>query len=197
MKKFLNKILVFLCILLNSSFLLSAEANFNKGGFVKELFEISISKIEKSNLIGKIIDVKYPTEVFPCYIFVFKKEHFIYEVLANSENTNYVRLNEMDLQEYISLGFIKSTNQKTKKTFDFFFTGTEKKFKFLNNLNSYTSIDEIESRIEMDLVKIDKGGFLFPFYTYIFKKDSHFLEIVCSPNENKTKSYFVGGWTYH
>ena len=77
-------------------------------------------------------------------------------------------------------------------TDDFFFKGTEPSLTFLNNLESYTSIADLENQIKMNLVKVDKGGFLFPFYTYIYEKETHILEIICTPNMDKTKSYFVG-----
>ncbi len=197
MKRFLNKFLFVFVLLLESSVLLSASEKLNKGGFVKDLCEIPISTLVKNGEVGKLVDVKYPTEFYPCFIFVFTNQKYMYEVMANSENMNYLRLEEMSLDEYISLGFLRVTNLKTKKTYDFFFKGNEKSFVFLNNLERYTSIAELESQIHMDFVKVDKGGFLFPFYTYIYKKDSHILEIICSPNMDKTKSYFVGGWSYH
>ena len=103
----------------------------------------------------------------------------------------------MDLNEYISLGFLKVKNFKTDVIEEFFFTGNKKEFDFLDNTVSYTSITDLENQINMELIKIDKGGFLFPFYTFIYKKDNHILEVICTPNSDKRRCYFVGGWTYH
>jgi len=197
MKKFLNKFISICILIFESSVLLSASEKINEGGFIKDFFQVPISILEENENIGKLVDVKYPTEFLPCFIFVFKKDNYLYEVMANSENMDYIRLEEMNLDEYISLGFLRVSNLKTKQTDDFFFKGTEPSLTFLNNLESYTSIADLENQIKMNLVKVDKGGFLFPFYTYIYEKETHILEIICTPNMDKTKSYFVGGWSYH
>lgn len=197
MKKFLNKIILIILLIIHPTLLFSAQPKIIKSGFSKELFKVSIQEVKKDFNFGDLIDVYYPSEVMPCFIFVFKNENYIFEVLANSENWSYIRFSEMNLSEYIALGFLKISNLETNKTGDFFFTGKEKKFEFLSKIGQYTSIVDIEKKLNMELVKIDKGGFLFPFYTFIYKKDNHILEVICSPNADKNKCYFVGGWTYH
>lgn len=197
MKKSIINLVLIVFFMIQPDFVFSEPKEIKKGGFSKELFEIPISKVKTDYEFGNLIDVYYPSEILPCFVFVFKKGNSIVEVMANSENKEYKRLDEMNLDKYISLGFIKVTNLKTQKQDGFFFTGKDKQFKYLNNINPYTSIAEIENKLDMELIKIDKGGFLFPFYTFIYQKNNHVLEIICSPNEDKNKCYFTGGWTYH
>ncbi|UTD01870.1 hypothetical protein HRI97_01750 [Treponema socranskii subsp. buccale] len=195
MKKSLNSITLIVLLIIQPCFSLSPKVK--KGGFSKDLFKVSIAKVKNEFGFGELVDVYYPAEIMPCFIFVFRNENYIYEVMANSENLNYLQLSNMDLNEYISLGFLKVKNVKTNVIEEFFFTGNKKEFDFLDNTVSYTSIVDLENQINMELIKIDKGGFLFPFYTFIYKKDNHILEVICTPNSDKRRCYFVGGWTYH
>lgn len=170
----------------------------NIQSYMEEWFSKDIKYISTNYDIGELVDVIYGSDVFNCLIFVFKNDSNIIEVLANSEETSLIPISEMNLENYYALGFvrIKKLNGSIEK--DFFYKKSKYRsvYKFLNDIQPYTSIAKLEDRIDLPLIKIDKGGFLFPFYTYIYSDGKHTLQIITSPNEDKEKCYFLGGWSY-
>lgn len=175
MKKSLNSITLIVLLIIQPCFSLSPKVK--KGGFSKDLFKVSIAKVKNEFGFGELVDVYYPAEIMPCFIFVFRNENYIYEVMANSENLNYLQLSNMDLNEYISLGFLKVKNVKTNVIEEFFFTGNKKEFDFLDNTVSYTSIVDLENQINMELIKIIKAVSCFHFILLFIKKTIIYLKL--------------------
>lgn len=59
-----------------------------------------------------------------------------------------------------------------------------------------TVISEIKNKIGIDFVRTEKGGFLKPFYVYIFFDGEGYLQLIASPNNEKKESYFLCGWDF-
>ena len=105
----------------------------------------------------------------------------------------------MELADYVALGFFRIKNRNGEILKDFFHGGKKCKYSFLDEIPQYTSIEEIEKKIDIPLVKCDRGGFLFPFYNFIYSTGDgkNYLEVICTPNgDDKSKCFFTGGWTY-
>lgn len=166
--------------------------------YMREWFSKDIKSISTDYDIGELVDVIYGSDVMKCFIFVFKNDTNIIDVMANSEESNFIPISEMNLENYYSLGFVRIRKLDGSIEKDFFYKISEyrTKYEFLNAVQPYTSIEKLEDKINMPLIKIDKGGFLFPFYTYIYSDGNHMLQIITSPHENKEKCYFLGGWSY-
>ncbi|MBR1614931.1 MAG: hypothetical protein IJ673_05550 [Treponema sp.] len=176
----------------------SQELEFADGYFEKMRF-VPVSEIVEGLELGELVDVKPKSYLNPCIIFVFKNDRYIFEILTNSENGDFVFPSKEQLANYIALGFFRIKNRKGEILKDFFHRGKKCKYSFLDEIPQYTSIEEIDDKIDIPLVKCDRGGFLFPFYNFIYSTGDgkNYLEIICTPGgDDKSRCFFTGGWTY-
>ncbi len=198
MKRFLNKLFAFLLVIFGCCAIVAE--NGDKRTFKEVSFEklkyAPMSKVNDEFGFGKLVDVQHATKMYGCYIFIFKGTDGVIEVLANSERHEFVPLDEMKLDEYVALGFFRVRNLRGEILQDFFWGGNCKKYAFLDDIAPYTPISEIEKKIDLSLIKVDKGGFLFPFYNFIYGDGTHVLELICTWGDDKNDCYFLGGWSY-
>ena len=176
----------------------SRELEFSDGYFKKMRFA-PVSEIVEEMDLGELVDVKPKSYLNPCIVFIFKNDNYIFEILANSEKSELPSFSELQLADYVALGFFRIKNRNGEILKDFFHGGKKCKYSFLDEIPQYTSIEEIEKKIDIPLVKCDRGGFLFPFYNFIYSTGDgkNYLEVICTPNgDDKSKCFFTGGWTY-
>jgi hypothetical protein len=172
-------------------------------GIIENLTYKTVEDIRKSNLFGSITDVIYPSRRIRFYTFIFKKGNIIYQIAALPEDSIirdlYHPFEEVDLSQFFAIGYygIKYYDREERKIF----RGPtyQTPFDFLHKINpeNYVSIAEIEVLADINLDLVDKGGFLSPFYLYRCILENGALLVLASPSDNKKRSYFTGGWSFH
>jgi hypothetical protein len=168
-------------------------------GKILNLTYKTIKEIEESEILGKIIDLYYPTELINCYIFVFKNENVIYQIAANHEDRNHQRkLKDLDLTQFYAIGYYGIMYPDKERTRMFRVTRYGTPFDFLNEIDpeKYVSIADIEKMLGISFEIGGRGGFIQPFSTYICRLDNGILAVLASPSNDKNKSYFMGSWSF-
>lgn len=158
----------------------------------------TIKEIIEREIFGKLVDIYLPCKILNCYVFVLKQKDTVYYIAANTEypyeeNT----IENIKTDRFIAIGYYAiDFPDGTKKRM--FKHSNNTPFDFLNEIKpeKYVSIAEIEKIGGIIFDRVDKGGFLSPFYDYYCTVDSNILYVMGSPSEDKRTSYFMGGWTY-
>jgi hypothetical protein len=173
-------------------------------GEIENLIYKTIEDVQNSNLFGNIIDVNYPNRLIYFYTFIFKKDNIVYQIAAMPEDKIQIKnlhnlLEEINLSRFTAIGYygIKYCDREDVKMFGG--PSYQTPFDFLHKINpeNYISIDEIEKIAGINFYIRDKGGFLSPFYIYIYLSEDGVLAVLGSPSDNKKESYFVGAWSFH
>jgi hypothetical protein len=170
-----------------------------ESGIIENLTYKTIKDIQESNLLGELVDMYLPNRIVTCYIFHFKKEGTIYQIAALPESDVPDRnLEEINLEQFYAIGYYGIVYPNGKKRDIFRGPSRQTPFDLLHNLNpeNYISINEIEIMLGIDLNLSDKGGFLSPFFLYRCNLEKGMLSLLASPSEDKTKSFFLGGWSF-
>ena len=168
-------------------------------GVIENLSYKNIKEIHESNLLGDIVDVYLPNRLMNCYIFNFKKGTTVYQIAALSENDSLGGLLEnIDLAQFIAIGYYGILYSDREKINMFRGPTNQTPFDFLNDISpeNYVSIYELEIIIGVNLNLVDKGGFLSPFYLFRCNLENGALTVLASPSEDKTKSFYMGGWSF-
>ena len=165
---------------------------------IDKLTGYTIKEIIERETFGELVDMYLPCKILNCYVFVLKQKDTIYYIAANTEypyekNT----IEDIKIDRFIAIGYYAiDFPDGTKKRM--FKHSNNTPFDFLNEIKpeKYVSIAEIEKIGGIIFDRVDKGGFLSPFYDYYCTVDSNILYVMGSPSEDKRTSYFMGGWTY-
>jgi hypothetical protein len=121
-------------------------------------------------------------------------------IAANTEyKTTYNHIEKINFYNFIAIGYYSiSYPDGTKK--NMFKNGQGTPFDWLNeiNINEYISIYDLEQKLNIVFICIDKGSFYSPFYEFFCKiGNDQLLYIMGSPSDDKKESYFFGGWSFH
>jgi hypothetical protein len=170
-----------------------------EAGTIENLTYKTIKEIQESNLLGNLVDINFPNKLVNCYIFHFKKGTTIYQIAAMPENdTNENLFEDIDLTLFIAIGYYGIVYSDRENYNMFRGPSYETPFDFLHGIDpkSYVSITEIEIIANINFDTVDRGGFLSPFYLYICNLENGVLSVLASPSEEKTESFYMGGWSY-
>ena len=85
MKNCLSKFCIIFLIFLCSINVFAEESTTDYFNYLRKK---TIFEIQKDKKFGTLIDVRYPSNLVSCFVFIFKHDNLIYEITANSENLN-------------------------------------------------------------------------------------------------------------
>lgn len=132
MKNCLSKFCIIFLIFLCSINVFAEESTTDYFNYLRKK---TIFEIQKDKKFGTLIDVRYPSNLVSCFVFIFKHDNLIYEITANSENLNYFKdINAMNLNEYIATGFYQLRDINGNVLQEMFPKSIEKNIYFLINI---------------------------------------------------------------
>ena len=170
-----------------------------KTGIITNLTGKTLKEITDTMIFGNLVDVYFPSKLINCYLFIYKKDDIIIKIAANTEYTMYDNEVLSDkLEKFIAIGYFTINYSDNSSIYMFKGPSYQTPYDILHSINpeQYISINDIESLLNVVFNDVDKGGFISPFFLYTCNLKDGILKVLASPSENKSKSYFMGGWSF-